>query len=186
MASAASKVGGLAVAVRLLTPLALGSAGYAAWRVHWRAVLRSFVTGPGRSSRILLLLFLVLNWKNLPFAWTYRVFYAIIYHNALRKSPQQTPRALFKPVVPTRPTSPTSTCRAPTSSATCAGPASAGCSATSRAGRCWTRRRAGPCAAPSASCWAPRPAASSARSAPTAATSCGRACWPGTASGCTS
>ncbi|GAO17921.1 hypothetical protein UVI_02027000 [Ustilaginoidea virens] len=68
MASASSKVGGLAVAVRVIVPVALGSAGYAAYR-------------------------------NLPFAWTYRVFYAIVYHNLLRKSPDLTPRALFKPMI---------------------------------------------------------------------------------------
>ncbi|XP_044717146.1 thioesterase-like superfamily domain-containing protein [Hirsutella rhossiliensis] len=99
MASASSKVGGVTLAVRLFTPLALGSAGYAAWRVNWPVLVRSFLTGPGRTSRVLLLLFAALNWKNLPFAWTYRVFYAIIYHNVLRKSPQLTPRALFKPLI---------------------------------------------------------------------------------------
>lgn len=70
MASASSKVGGLTFAVHLLAPLALGSAGYAAWRVNWPMLTRSFLTGPGRTSRLLLLLFVVFNWKNLPFAWT--------------------------------------------------------------------------------------------------------------------
>ncbi|PNY29931.1 Uncharacterized protein TCAP_00154, partial [Tolypocladium capitatum] len=99
MASASSKAGGLAIAVRILTPLAVGSAGYAAWRVNWPVVARSFLTGSGRTSRILLLLFVIFNWKNLPFVWTYRVFNAIIYHNVVRKSPQLTPRALFKPII---------------------------------------------------------------------------------------
>ncbi|KHN96540.1 capsule polysaccharide biosynthesis protein [Metarhizium album ARSEF 1941] len=99
MASASSKVGGLAVAIRVVVPVALGSAGYAAYKINWRAAMHRFVTGPGRSSRILLLLFVVLNWKNMPLAWTYRVFYAIVYHNILRKSPDLTPRALFKPLV---------------------------------------------------------------------------------------
>ncbi|KND86359.1 Uncharacterized protein TOPH_09026 [Tolypocladium ophioglossoides CBS 100239] len=99
MASASSKAGGLVVAIRILAPLAVGSAGYAAWRVNWPVVTRSFLTGPGRTSRILLFLFVILNWKNLPFAWTYRVFYAIIYHNIVRKSPQLAPRALFKPMI---------------------------------------------------------------------------------------
>ncbi|OAQ90388.1 capsule polysaccharide biosynthesis protein [Purpureocillium lilacinum] len=99
MASASSKVGGLTAAVRVLTPLAVGSAGYAAYRINWAVAVRKFLTGPGRSSRILLLLFVAFNWKNLPFAWTYRVFYAILYHNVLRKSPALTPRALFKPLI---------------------------------------------------------------------------------------
>ncbi|PHH62974.1 hypothetical protein CDD81_6399 [Ophiocordyceps australis] len=99
MASAASKMGGFTLIVRLLPPLALGSAGYAAWRINWAALIKSFVTGPGRTSRISLLLFLLLNWKNLPFAWTSRVFYAMIQHTILHKSPQLTPRALFKPMI---------------------------------------------------------------------------------------
>ncbi|EFY84714.1 hypothetical protein J3459_005953 [Metarhizium acridum] len=99
MASASSKVGGLAVAIRVIVPLALGSAGYAAYKIDWSVAIHNFLTGPGRSSRILLLLFVALNWKNLPFAWTYRVFYAIVYHNMLRKSPDLTPRALFKPLI---------------------------------------------------------------------------------------
>ncbi|KAG5916359.1 hypothetical protein E4U42_007689 [Claviceps africana] len=99
MASASSKMGGLAVAVRVVVPLAIGSAGYAAYRVNWATAIHAFATGPGRTSRILLLLFVVFNWKNLPFAWTYRVFYAILYHNMLLKSPDLTPRALFKPMI---------------------------------------------------------------------------------------
>ncbi|OAQ61659.1 capsule polysaccharide biosynthesis protein [Pochonia chlamydosporia 170] len=99
MASASSKVGGLAVAIRVIVPVALGSAGYAAYKINWPIAIHNFITGPGRTSRILLLLFVVFNWKNLPFAWTYRVFYAIVYHNILRKSPDLTPKALFKPMV---------------------------------------------------------------------------------------
>ncbi|KYK60508.1 capsule polysaccharide biosynthesis protein [Drechmeria coniospora] len=99
MASASSKVGGLTVALRIITPLALGSAGYAASRVNWPVAIRAFLTGPGRTSRVLLLLMVIFNWKNLPFAWTYRVFSAIIYHSILRKGPQLPPRALFKPII---------------------------------------------------------------------------------------
>ena len=66
MASASSKVGGLTVAVRVLTPLAIGSAGYAAYRIKWAIAIKKFLTGPGRTSRILLLLFVASNWKNLP------------------------------------------------------------------------------------------------------------------------
>lgn len=70
MASASSKVGGLAVAIRVIVPVALGSAGYAAYKVNWPVAIHNFLTGPGRTSRIALLLFVVFNWKNLPFAWT--------------------------------------------------------------------------------------------------------------------
>jgi hypothetical protein len=119
MASASSKAGGLAVAIRVIVPVALGSAGYAAYKINWPEAIRNFLTGPGRTSRIALLLFAVFNWKNLPLAWTvrqrpnmtfdcmhssnkcaqYRVFYAIVYHNIMRKSPALTPRALFKPMI---------------------------------------------------------------------------------------
>ncbi|KAI9167790.1 putative thioesterase atnL [Paramyrothecium foliicola] len=95
MASAAGKMSVLSV----LAPVAVGSAGYAAWRLDWQTALRAFLTGPGRTSRIILLLFVVFNWKNLPFAWTYRVLYTILYHTTLRKSPQLTPKALFKPMI---------------------------------------------------------------------------------------
>ncbi|PFH62193.1 hypothetical protein XA68_14734 [Ophiocordyceps unilateralis] len=99
MASASSKAGGLAVAVKVLVPLAVGSAGYAACRIDWRVAVRSFFTGPGRTSRMLLLLFVVSSWKSMPLVWTYRIFYTIVYHNALRKSPPFTPRHLFKPMI---------------------------------------------------------------------------------------
>lgn len=72
MASASSKLGGLAFAIRIIVPLAVGSAGYAAYKVDWTRAIHDFATGPGRTSRILLLLFVVFNWKNLPFAWTVR------------------------------------------------------------------------------------------------------------------
>jgi hypothetical protein len=38
--------------------------------VDWRAFFTHFFTGPGRLSRILLVFFVVTNWKSLPFAWT--------------------------------------------------------------------------------------------------------------------
>lgn len=72
MASASSKTGGLALFVPILGPLTLAAAGYAAWKLHWAALLKEFFTGPGRVSRILMLLFAIFNWKNMPFAWTVR------------------------------------------------------------------------------------------------------------------
>jgi hypothetical protein len=70
MASAAGKMTRLSVLVPMLAPVVIGSAGYAAWRLNWETALRSFFTGPGRSSRIALLLFIIFNWKNMPLAWT--------------------------------------------------------------------------------------------------------------------
>lgn len=54
----------------LFVPTIVGSAGIAAWKYDAQVVARNFVTGPGRTSRILLLIAIVLNWKSLPFAWT--------------------------------------------------------------------------------------------------------------------
>lgn len=72
MASASSKMGGLALFVPLLGPVTLAAASYAAWKIHWAVLLKEFFTGPGRGSRICMLLFAVFNWKNMPFAWTVR------------------------------------------------------------------------------------------------------------------
>lgn len=72
MASASSKMGGLALFVPLLGPVTLAAASYAAWKIHWTLLLKEFFTGPGRGSRICMLLFAVFNWKNMPFAWTVR------------------------------------------------------------------------------------------------------------------
>ncbi|KAL2158241.1 hypothetical protein VTH06DRAFT_4561 [Thermothelomyces fergusii] len=68
--------------------------GHRALHVDWRAVLTHFFTGPGRTSRILLALFLALNWKSLPLGWTVRVFHAFIYH-IVRRPRKLPPRALF-------------------------------------------------------------------------------------------
>ncbi|RSL82611.1 hypothetical protein CEP52_016924 [Fusarium oligoseptatum] len=100
MASAAKKIHGLSLAGSLAAPIALGSvAGYAAYRVNWIPMMKAFLTGPGRTSRILLLFFVMFNWKTMPLAWTYRVLYSFIYHTLLRKSPKLGPDALFKPII---------------------------------------------------------------------------------------
>ncbi|KAH7266190.1 hypothetical protein NW759_006418 [Fusarium solani] len=100
MASAAKKIHGLSLAGSLAAPIALGSvAGYAAYRVNWIPMIKAFLTGPGRTSRILLMFFVIFNWKTMPLAWTYRVFYSFIYHTLLRKSPKLGPDALFKPII---------------------------------------------------------------------------------------
>ncbi|KOS22751.1 Uncharacterized protein ESCO_003531 [Escovopsis weberi] len=99
MSSTATKLGGLAVVVSAVSTLAIGSMGYAAWKINWHSLVQSFLTGPGRASRIILLLFIIFNWKSMPFAWTYRIFYAMLYHSVFRKSPELGPRALFTPMI---------------------------------------------------------------------------------------
>ncbi|KAG9249918.1 capsule polysaccharide biosynthesis protein [Emericellopsis atlantica] len=101
MASASSRVDAFALFVPVVVPLILGGGGYAAYKVDWKMAITHFLTGPGRTSRILLLFFCWFNWKNLPFAWTFRVFYTIMYHHFIRKSPPLGPRALYKPMIST-------------------------------------------------------------------------------------
>ena len=52
---------------------ALAYAGHRALYVDWRVWLINFLTGPGRTSRILLVFFVLLNWKSLPLGWTVRL-----------------------------------------------------------------------------------------------------------------
>ncbi|KAL2204171.1 hypothetical protein CC79DRAFT_1344333 [Sarocladium strictum] len=80
-------------------PTIIGGAGLAAWKYDAQVAVRNFVTGPGRVWRILVLLAVVLNWKSLPFAWTFRVFNSFYYHLIRRKHVRLGPRALFKPVI---------------------------------------------------------------------------------------
>ena len=70
MASAVRRLGALTLGTVVFGPLAVGTAGYAAVKVDWKAAIQSFVSGPGRTSRILLLVFVFFNWKSVPFAWT--------------------------------------------------------------------------------------------------------------------
>lgn len=63
-------------ALGFLLPLggigAAGIAGMSALHIDWKTMATNFVTGPGRTSRILLALFVVVNWKSMPFVWTVR------------------------------------------------------------------------------------------------------------------
>ncbi|KAH6891430.1 hypothetical protein B0T10DRAFT_485270 [Thelonectria olida] len=95
----ASSISKLTLLAGIIPVASIGSAGYAAYRIDWANAVQNFVTGPGRTSRILLLLFVIFNWKNMPFAWTYRVWSGMLYHMFLRKSPVLTPKALFKPMI---------------------------------------------------------------------------------------
>lgn len=90
-------VGTLALFYPVFLPLgtaAIAYAGHRALAMDWRVLLTQFLTGPGRTSRILLLFFLVLNWKSLPLAWTVRIFHSFIYH-ILRRPKVLPKRALF-------------------------------------------------------------------------------------------
>lgn len=60
-------------ALGYLLPLGVGALGIASMsllHIDLKTLVTEFVTGPGRTSRILLTLFVVANWKNMPFAWT--------------------------------------------------------------------------------------------------------------------
>ncbi|KAL2021833.1 hypothetical protein VTK56DRAFT_6607 [Thermocarpiscus australiensis] len=90
-------VGTLSLFYPVFVPMsaaALAYAGHRALYVDWRMVLTRFLTGPGRTSRILLVFFLLLNWKSLPLAWTVRIFHSFLYH-VVRRPKKLPPRALF-------------------------------------------------------------------------------------------
>lgn len=66
-------VGTLSLFYPVFMPMSIAGlayAGHKALYVDWQTVLTEFVTGPGRTSRIALVFFLVLNWKSMPLAWT--------------------------------------------------------------------------------------------------------------------
>ena len=58
--------------------------GHRALYVDWRAWFKEFFTGPGRTSRILLMIFILTNWKSMPLAWTVMLAkppYHNVFHN---------------------------------------------------------------------------------------------------------
>ncbi|KAH6840615.1 hypothetical protein B0I37DRAFT_219277 [Chaetomium sp. MPI-CAGE-AT-0009] len=91
-------VGTLALFYPVFVPMSAALTAYAGHRamyVDWRTLLTHFFTGPGRTSRILLTFFILLNWKSMPLAWTVRVFHSFIYH-AFRRPKTLPQRALFQ------------------------------------------------------------------------------------------
>lgn len=70
MASAVGRAGGMSLVAPMFMPITAAAVAYVAWKVRWRVVAERFFTGKGWNSRILLLVFVVLNWKSMPFAWT--------------------------------------------------------------------------------------------------------------------
>ncbi|CAK7206982.1 hypothetical protein SEUCBS139899_009789 [Sporothrix eucalyptigena] len=93
MASSAAALTNMSVVVPVLSLAAAASAAYAGHTVLARhngdvqAYLYRFLTGPGRNSRLLLLLFMALNFKSLPFVWTARIFGAMIRHTLWPRKP---------------------------------------------------------------------------------------------------
>ncbi|KAL1890042.1 hypothetical protein Sste5346_008477 [Sporothrix stenoceras] len=94
MASAAgSSLTNMSVVVPVFS---LAGAASAAWAAHTVLARHNgdirdwairFLTGPGRTSRLLLLLFMALNLKSLPFVWTARIFGAMIRHTLWPRKP---------------------------------------------------------------------------------------------------
>lgn len=68
MASASAKTatGGLHLILPVFLPVGASALAYAAYKINWI----NFFTGPGRYSRLALLLFVIANWKSMPFVWT--------------------------------------------------------------------------------------------------------------------
>ncbi|TVY30589.1 Uncharacterized protein LHYA1_G000550 [Lachnellula hyalina] len=76
--------------------------GIGASRVNLRSHALSFFTGSGRNSRILAAVILLANLKNVPFAWHYRVWGAILRHclfSKPRMPPALATSSLFLPVI---------------------------------------------------------------------------------------
>lgn len=74
MASASSFVRHLQVLKPIFLPLTVASVGFAVYKGKDEAVDLAvrFLTGPGRTSRIIALVLVLFNWKSLPFTWTVR------------------------------------------------------------------------------------------------------------------
>ncbi len=68
-----ASVGTLSLFYPVFVPTATAGLAYLGYRstsIDWKSVLHQFLTGPGRTSRILLLLFVLTNLKSMPLAWT--------------------------------------------------------------------------------------------------------------------
>lgn len=113
-------VGTLSLVFPVFIPASAVAAAYLGHRalyVDWRAWIKAFLTGPGRTRRILLVLFVLTNLKSMPFAWTVsaipsspptrkcqsqklttspqaRIFHSFLYQFG-RGRPPLPPRALF-------------------------------------------------------------------------------------------
>lgn len=66
----ASAAGALSRITRIVGPLLIPAMAYGAYRGNAAGVIEAFFTGPGRTSRVIALLVVLVNWKSLPLAWT--------------------------------------------------------------------------------------------------------------------
>ncbi|KAI2638723.1 capsule polysaccharide biosynthesis protein [Hypomontagnella submonticulosa] len=94
----ASSAGPASIALKV-APALLPAIAYGAYKRNALGMMESFFTGPGRTSRVIALVVVLVNWKSLPFAWTFRVLGAMMSHFALRRYHAHTPDKLFHPVI---------------------------------------------------------------------------------------
>ncbi|KAI1113561.1 capsule polysaccharide biosynthesis protein [Nemania sp. NC0429] len=94
----ASSAGSLNLITRIAGPVLLPAIAYGAYRWNAAAAIEAFFTGPGRTSRIVALAVVLVNWKSLPLAWTFRIFNGMISHLIVRPHHAYTPDKLFDPV----------------------------------------------------------------------------------------
>ncbi|KAK1778957.1 hypothetical protein QBC45DRAFT_352230 [Copromyces sp. CBS 386.78] len=105
-------VGTLSLFYPVILPLSTAGLLYGVHRimyVDWAAWATDFFTGPGSVSRILLVVYMGLSWKNLPFMWHIRVFHAFLLHLLRRPPSPLTPKSLFHPSITSSYTSPLET-----------------------------------------------------------------------------
>ncbi|KAI1635358.1 capsule polysaccharide biosynthesis protein [Biscogniauxia mediterranea] len=95
----ASAAGSANRVLRVAGPILLPAIAYGVYKGNAMGAIESFFTGPGRTSRIVALVVVLVNWKSLPFAWTFRVWGAMVSHLFIRKYHTYTPDKLFQPVV---------------------------------------------------------------------------------------
>ncbi|KAI0206703.1 capsule polysaccharide biosynthesis protein [Astrocystis sublimbata] len=94
----ASAAGPLTRITRFAGPLLIPAVAYGAYKGNAAGALEAFFTGPGRTSRVVALVVVLVNWKSLPFAWTFRVLGAMASHFIIRPHHTYTPDKLFQPV----------------------------------------------------------------------------------------
>ncbi|GAP84599.2 putative capsule polysaccharide biosynthesis protein [Rosellinia necatrix] len=93
----ASAAGSLSRITRVAGPALLPAIAYGAYK-NAAGVIEAFFTGPGRTSRIIALAVVLVNWKSLPLAWTFRIFNGMVAHLIVRPAHTYTPDRLFDPV----------------------------------------------------------------------------------------
>ncbi|KAI3326846.1 capsule polysaccharide biosynthesis protein [Xylariaceae sp. AK1471] len=96
----ASSAGSLSRFTKIAGPALLPAIAYGAYNFRKGAAgaIEAFFTGPGRTSRIIALVVVLVNWKSLPLAWTYRIFNGMVSHLLVRPFATHTPDKLFQPV----------------------------------------------------------------------------------------